>query len=78
VTAPSSHAASACAFTWLWTNTVERSGSRPVAKSHAPTERVDSVSTSGSKGVVIECMSTTQKKASPCSCVATYWRKPPL
>ena len=27
---------------------------------------------------VIECRSTTQKKASPSSWVATYWRKPPL
>ena len=33
---------------------------------------------SGSNGVVIECRSTTQKNASPCSWVATYWRKPPL
>ena len=26
---------------------------------------------------VIECRSTMQKKASPSSCVAAYWRKPP-
>ena len=39
---------------------------------------VASCSSCGSKGVVMECRSTMQKNASPRSCVAAYWRKPPL
>ena len=74
VTEPSSQAASAWAVTWLWTNTVERSGSMPVAKSIAAPSSVASWSASGSKAVVIECRSTMQKKASPWSCVARYCR----
>ena len=73
-----SQAASACAGTWLCANTVERSGSIPVANSIAARSSVERRSASGSYSTVIECRSTMQKKASPCSCVATYWRKPPL
>jgi hypothetical protein len=64
--------------TWLCTNTVERSGSSPVANSIAARSSVDSRRFSGSYSTVIECRSTMQKKPSPSSCVATYWRKPPL
>ena len=74
VTALNSHAASACATTWLCAKTVERSGSRPVAKSIAAPASVYSRSSSGWNDVVIECRSTMQKNASPCSCVATYCR----
>ena len=35
VTADSSHAASACAVTWLWQKSVQRSGSRPTANRSA-------------------------------------------
>src|SRR6266542_169040 len=78
VTAANSQAASACAVTWLWTKTAERSGSSPVANSSAAMSSVPSRSAAGSCGTVIACRSTMQKKASPCSCVAAYWRKPPL
>ena len=78
VTADSSQAASACAETWLWQKTVERSGSRPAAKSIAARSTVEVRSVSGSCSTEIECRSTMQKKASPCSCRSTYWRKPPL
>ena len=71
------------AATWLWTNTVERSGSSPVAKSIAARSSVERRRFSGSYVTVIECRSTMQKNASPpdasaSSCVAAYWRKPPL
>ena len=83
MTALSSHAPSGCAGTWLCAKTVDLAGSTPVAISQAKTESVDSRSTSGSNGVVIECRSTTQKNASPpaasaSSCVWRYCRKPPL
>src|SRR6266511_3302058 len=66
-TEESNHAVSECADTWLCTNTVERSRSSVVSRSSC-----------GSYGTVIECRSTTQMNASPCSWVAAYWRKPPL
>src|SRR5919198_1043012 len=47
VTEPSSQAASGWALTWLWTKTVERSGSRPVANSIAARSRVESRSSAG-------------------------------
>jgi hypothetical protein len=72
VTALSSQAASAWAVTWLWTKTVERSGSRPVAKSIAARSSVRSRRSSGSNSTVIECRSTMQKNASAISCVAAY------
>jgi hypothetical protein len=74
VAALRSHAASACAVTWLCAKTVERSGWRPVAKSIAAPASVYSRSCAGSIGVVIECRSTMQKNASPSSCVAAYCR----
>ncbi len=79
VTELSSQAASGWAETWLWAKIVERSGSSPVAISQAKPASVDSRSVSGSKSVVIECRSTTQKNASPpearaSSCVCRYWR----
>jgi hypothetical protein len=48
VTEPSSQAASAWAVTWLWTKTVERSGSMPVAKSIAARSSVRSRRSAGS------------------------------
>ena len=55
---------------------VERFASRPVAKSIAARSSVALRSSAGSYSTVIECRSTMQKNASPCSCVAAYWRKP--
>ena len=59
-----SQASSACSCTWLCTNTIARSGSRPEATSVANVSRVEVVSSAGSNGCVIECRSTTQKIAS--------------
>ena len=78
VTPPSSQAASACAGTWLCAKTVERSGSSPVANSIAARSSVFSRKSCGSYSTLIECRSTMQKKPSPRSCVAAYWRKPPI
>jgi hypothetical protein len=78
VTEPSSQAASGCAGAWLCTNTVEREGSSPVAKSIAARFSVCSRSSSGSCSTVTEWRSTMQKKASPRSWMAAYWRNPPL
>ena len=69
VTAESSQLASACAVTWLCANTVDRSGSSPVAMSIANRSSVRSWRSRGSWSTVIECRSTMQKNASPCSCV---------
>ena len=44
----SSHAASACAGTWLWRYTIDRSGSIPVAKSIAARSIVRSRRSAGS------------------------------
>ena len=64
VTELSSQFASAWAVTWLWTKTVERSGSSPLANSIAPVLIVASRSSAGSCSTLIECRSTTQKNAS--------------
>ena len=78
VTPPSSQAASAWAGTWLCAKTVERSGSSPVANSIAARSSVFSRKSCGSYSTLIECRSTMQKNPSPRSCVAAYWRKPPI
>ncbi|CAM5595721.1 hypothetical protein STENM327S_03893 [Streptomyces tendae] len=49
----------ACSGTWLCTNRVQRSGSRPAARSWAAATRVFSRSCFGSCGTVIACRSTT-------------------
>ena len=53
-------------------------GIEPGREQHRPEVERRLVQLLGSNGVVIECRSTMQKNASPCSCVAAYWRKPPL
>ncbi|KEF07343.1 hypothetical protein DF17_10610 [Streptomyces rimosus] len=49
----------ACSGTWLWTKSVQRSGSRPAASSWAAASRVFARSAVGSCGTVIACRSTT-------------------
>ena len=57
---PSTQFSSACSGTWLCTNRMHRSGSRPAANSWAAATRVRRRSVSGSYGTVIACRSTTQ------------------
>eukprot|EP00966_Prymnesium_polylepis_P256039 5914718-Prymnesium_polylepis.1 len=57
----SSHASSACAVTCDCTNTLERSGSIPLARYSAAVRYVSFVSSLGVCGAVIACRSTTQK-----------------
>ncbi len=56
----STQASSVCSATWLCTNTVHRSGSRPAANSCAAATLVRRRSSAGSCGTVIACRSTTQ------------------
>ncbi len=48
VTVQSSQASSVCSGRWLWTKSVQRSGSRPSASSPAAISRVRDRSSSGS------------------------------
>ena len=57
---PSTQLSSACSGTWLCTNRMHRSGSRPAAISWAAATRVRRRSAAGSYGTVIACRSTTQ------------------
>ena len=49
-----------CSGTWLWTNSVETSGSIPAATSWANATRVRWCSVAGSCSTVMACRSTTQ------------------
>jgi hypothetical protein len=73
----STQASSVCSGTWLCTNTIERSGSSPAAKSCAAATLVRRRRSAGCCGNVIACRSTTQYTVSCVSCSATHWRRAP-
>ena len=60
----SSQASSVCSATWDWTKRTLRSGSMPQATSTPTSSRTLARSSAGSKGTVMACSSTMQKKLS--------------